>query len=487
MWVPCERCWLRVPGSRRWRARRPGLLPLLWWVPEFTPTKWDLSPTWGCRFWPTRFPKGAGFGGRGRCGGDWVGSEGKGAFFDNDGLGRWLEGILGDRVARAGLEGSDSSGRVTFGDLFSATGIELDVVVADISVGRQAVFNARWTPNVSVCSAVLASAAIPGAFPHGDLWVPTHDAPNGLTVHTLVDGGVWSNFPMFVFDDEAFRYWMDRQVASKAARAGALIDPPPYDFVVGFVLEEATAGRAVDYGDSRFVPVGERSGQITPREWLDSPPRSQGESPRQRRLIRNVLSWLMLEPIRAARSALVWSSDLHRSRWPTPRNKFLGAVLAIFDGSSAAFGRRTSSLLGMVLYGVATFFGVRAAYGYVMNWIDVNGLLDWSTPLLILLMASVVMGYVLLALAVLTFLFINPYLARTARTMGYGLAKTYFAGPGAPPWTGERPNVVSLPIPAEVTTLSFRMSPTVKKRLIAEAERVTAARLAHIMEGDGAG
>ena len=63
-------------------------------------------------------------------------------------------------------------------------------------------FNHRLTPDVSVVEAVLASCAIPGAFPSGRLAVGGTPEP---TVQRLVDGGTWANYPTFVFPRRLLR------------------------------------------------------------------------------------------------------------------------------------------------------------------------------------------------------------------------------------------------------------------------------------------
>ena len=121
-------------------------------------------------------------------------------FLANDGLLSWLEDLLQNQVRKLGVEGV--VGPVTFATLYAATGIELNVVAADVTRGCQLVFSVWDTPGAQAADAVLASSSIPFAFPSRSLAVSYGDATYS---HTVVDGGVWSNFPMFVFTDPSFR------------------------------------------------------------------------------------------------------------------------------------------------------------------------------------------------------------------------------------------------------------------------------------------
>ena len=94
----------------------------------------------------------------------------------------------------------------SFGLLYDETSIELHVVAANISRGEQVVFNHKQTPLVDVVQAVLASSAIPGAFRPGHL-LPVRDQEDEVLRETVIDGGVWANYPDFVFRDRSYRQW----------------------------------------------------------------------------------------------------------------------------------------------------------------------------------------------------------------------------------------------------------------------------------------
>jgi predicted acylesterase/phospholipase RssA len=138
-------------------------------------------------------------------------------FLDHTGVLSWLRTVLCDRVSIAG--GTVDERGPSFMGLFELTGIELFVAAVDLTARQVAVFHHSLTPRVRVAEAVMASATIPVAFEpllFGDRW------PGRM----FVDGGVASNYPAFVFRDEAFRRY---------ARLGERSADTP---VVGFLLDE---------------------------------------------------------------------------------------------------------------------------------------------------------------------------------------------------------------------------------------------------------
>jgi hypothetical protein len=64
----------------------------------------------------------------------------------------------------------------------------------------------------------------PGAFRPGHLALPA--ATGDLFLHTIVDGGVWANFPAYVLTDKASGIY-----------AGVVNTPPP-EIALGFLLDE---------------------------------------------------------------------------------------------------------------------------------------------------------------------------------------------------------------------------------------------------------
>ena len=161
------------------------------------------------------------------------------SLFESGGLRALLEEIYDAQLTVFDVAPSGEGGKVSFDDLFRATGIELYVVVMDLASGTPVVFSRRTTPTVEVASAVTSSCAIPGAFPPGRA---VFDHPDrGATVHELVDGGAWANYPSFVFKDASFRQWSIEHAIRNVKTADVDGDPESTRPTVGFVLGEPSS------------------------------------------------------------------------------------------------------------------------------------------------------------------------------------------------------------------------------------------------------
>lgn len=116
-------------------------------------------------------------------------------------LTEWLDERLRAQVAL--FEQPNPESKVRFAQLYDATGIELYIVTVDVALRQPVIFSAFTTPDMAVAQAAIASSAIPFAFRPGRL---EYERANGdLVVHRLMDGGVWANYPAFVFKDPSFR------------------------------------------------------------------------------------------------------------------------------------------------------------------------------------------------------------------------------------------------------------------------------------------
>lgn len=113
----------------------------------------------------------------------------------------------------------------------------------------------------------------------------------------------------------------------------------------------------------------------------------------------------------------------------------------------------------------------------------------WSYALRLTLRLVMVI-FALLAFAVCVFVVFagllgvtaNFFLHRASRHVLYGLVTTYVAGPGAPEWVvAKKRNIVVLPIPRDVTTLSFKMHGEQRQKVIAYAREATRAKLTEII------
>ena len=84
--------------------------------------------------------------------------------------------------------------------MFKDIPVPLKIVATNLSDGRLIEFSAAETPEVRVALAVAASIAIPFVFEPVKI-----SGPDGAGDFVAVDGGVLSNFPAWLFDDERAR------------------------------------------------------------------------------------------------------------------------------------------------------------------------------------------------------------------------------------------------------------------------------------------
>ena len=386
-------------------------------------------------------------------------------YFPADDLHEWLEQTLRRNVApgRAGKA-------VTFQALYEATHIELNVVAADLSSRAQVVFSHLDTPKCSVADAVVASSSIPFGFKSHLLQVPHGDLEKGVYAHhTIVDGGVWSNFPMHVFEDSAFR--------ESAHRIPVTIHR---DEIIGFLLHEGEHRPQPRGEEVVFVDEGSK-GEVRPVEWLEE---SHGRSGRAGVLEK--LGSAALFPFAFFGRRLQENADVRRGRWPTPERSSARHLVEIVDG-----------LLGGIhhwFFGAAAVFVVGVGSAAAINWVVSNQLevlssADWSHPLTYVFrigigyLAFLVVGLAaLLPLIALFGVVANWVLLSASRRMLYGLMSTFVAGSGAAHWVALKPNVVALPIPEDVTTLSFHLTLAQRERVTSMAEDSTHSRLDEILQ-----
>jgi predicted acylesterase/phospholipase RssA len=146
--------------------------------------------------------------------------------FRTRGLRKWLDETLRQALLEHGhaVPGPEP---VRFRDL-EVTEIELFVVCVDVVTRQPRVFGTRLTPDLEVVDAVLASCAIPMAFRQGRLEVEAVEGQEEARVHRLIDGGVWANYPSFVFRDPSFRAYHG-------------LEAPEPDLMLGFALEGPAA------------------------------------------------------------------------------------------------------------------------------------------------------------------------------------------------------------------------------------------------------
>ncbi len=169
--------------------------------------------------------------------------------FEGRGLRTWLDTTMSSKIGK--IDGVP----VTFAELHRATGIELYVLTVDLANGLPVVFCRRTTPHVDVAGAVVASGAIPAAFPAGRAVIRQGD--DGAVVHALVDGSAWAVYPSFVFEDRSFRAWLRGEahalgVVTDGDDAGITIEGERP--LMGFVLGDP---EPLQHQDAvTFVPSG---------------------------------------------------------------------------------------------------------------------------------------------------------------------------------------------------------------------------------------
>jgi predicted acylesterase/phospholipase RssA len=154
-----------------------------------------------------------------------------------------LERLL-ERVLREKLRiDPNRNDPVTFNELAEhPDSLDLFIVAVDAESRREHVFNHRLTPMEGVANAAVSSAAIPIYFPPGQL--TTGERPYTAV---LFDGGVWSNFPTWIYKDPSFlAHHSGDPTPRGTTQEGTREDP----IVLGMLLDE----------DKSVMPENSRQG-----------------------------------------------------------------------------------------------------------------------------------------------------------------------------------------------------------------------------------
>jgi hypothetical protein len=388
-------------------------------------------------------------------------------YFPSNGLRDWLNLLLIKQVARK--TGVKSDEAVTFKQLFAATGIELNIVAADLSLRCQIIFSRKETPDCGVADAVVASSSIPFAFASRLLEVGDSEKGQPIHHHTIVDGGVWSNFPMYVFEDDAFREYYEREPRKIESRE-----------ILGFILDESE-GRVPPRGETvKFVEEVEADKFIA-KEWSNNKPEEVNVPGN---LASRIGAWLLL-PFYLLGKLIGKNSGVERGRWPTPRSKWALHLVHSLDGF---LGGIHPYIFGGIAFGVVTFGAWKAARWIVNEQLVTIATRDFSEPITyaallinLLLAGSILAVTILLPYVALLGVAANYILLRSSRRVLYGLVMTFVAGSGAPAWAVEKGNIVFLPIPPNIKTLSFKMKLTEREKLIEMAREKTLEKLAEVL------
>jgi hypothetical protein len=313
---------------------------------------------------------------------------------------------------------------ITFADIFHASGRSLYVVSLDLASGLPIVFSPWQTPQASVSLAVVASCAIPGAIPGGRVLVADKD--NKPKTRYLVDGGAWSNFPLFVLRDAEFRSWMRDQAVvtgDEAERMRSQLAREDASLVIGF-----SPGAARSTVQTDVVLVAD------PGIHLDFDLGCSRSSP-------NVFEfcWSLLLGSRALRIAISLAALL--GAW---------SILHAFPDVSEDL------------------------------WEQIWGLTGWQflRPFVAGVVALLAFGAVVFLLVTATVLLLGG--AVLADTAVPALRSVLGVSMGVPPWVGRRTEatkMVYLDVGKEVSTLSFSLNETESKQVAQTAYRRTCAAL----------
>ena len=390
-------------------------------------------------------------------------------YFPSDGLRTWLDDLFREQVAIK--RGSRPASPVTFDELFNATNIELNVVAANLSARCEVVFSHIDTPKCAVADAVVASSSIPFAFPSRLLQVTGEN--DRVAHHTIVDGGVWSNFPIHIFEDSAFRRAHNR--------APELIDP---EHILGFVLHEPVAEKR-PHGDAVMFVDDIAGAELMATEWLGPSVESEASAMAAESLGPRIAGWT-LYPFSLLGRLAQWNGGVDRGRWPQPSSMLGRNLLYSVDGLLGGIHPPLFAAVALAVVGFGAWDVVGALGRDFTRSITAT---DWREPTAYAVRpAASLLTAVALAIAVLTSfvaalgVLANHVLLRAARRILYGLAMTYVAGPGAPAWAVEhKDNIVALPIPAGVTTLTFSMSDQLRRATIASAKDATTTKLKSVL------
>jgi predicted acylesterase/phospholipase RssA len=412
------------------------------------------------------------------------------SYLDQEGLREWLRELLGGQV----LELTDEKGgeAITFEELHDLTGVELNVIAVDLVRQRPVVFNHALTPHCQVADAVLASAAIPLAFESRSLLVPGPTPDATPTFGMIVDGGVISNFPLWVFTDRSFREW------------AGLEQVPASIPVVGFLLDEqgdSAAMNASVYRESFFFPAPwafDSVDDFNAAEKGDTPEGLKTRKFRQRsaepgvgtKVTKALLRPLALLALPLEIILLHWiprflqrNAGGERVFLPEPKNARVRTFLRWYDGLMTAIRPPGILIAGFVVATLALGYG-----GYRVVWLPLahlvestahgeTGALNAVVGLIVLLLASVVPIY---AWMLLTLAFAGGWVFhRTIQRTGYGLLRTFLQNPAAPPWAGKADEdiVVRLPVPEGLTTLEVNLTPQELDAAVEDAREATRAML----------
>lgn len=375
---------------------------------------------------------------------------------------------------------------VTFQDLYDATNIELYVICADISRHQLQLFSHYTTPKCSVIDAALASSAIPFFFRSQLVEVHNSIKEGGKNYestlhHTLVDGGVSSNFPIFIFKDKYFRSYI-QDIISKNGISNHIknFKAAPRKDVIGFILKTKKHSLNADYHNSTFVDIyktPKRPGGFF--EFLNTysveKERYKGYEQfewfkKEQNVNTKLYQTIILSPFIFMKK-LASFVDLAGKAGGPLRMQPLRSKL--FDGILQYINAGLGSLANPIIFLAVLFttiWGTLVIEGKLISiiltcinefsfnssvWVFI-GHLTMIIYAVFFMAVFVVTFFLILTLTLMSTSLIHPI-----RRLVPGLLSTYVSGSFVTPWIEKMPEVVSLNIPPELHTTSFNLEKTI--------------------------
>jgi predicted acylesterase/phospholipase RssA len=155
-----------------------------------------------------------------------------GGFYAADNFLGWLKGKLNAGIyplaggAHKKAEARNFGG-MTLAEFYRATGVDLSLVAADTSVSRLLILNHRTAPECPLIYAVRMSMSLPLLWQEV-VWQAEWGPYRGENIsgHTIVDGGMLSNFPieLFLSDQPHVKAVMGEKTGADRNVVGFLID-----------------------------------------------------------------------------------------------------------------------------------------------------------------------------------------------------------------------------------------------------------------------
>lgn len=400
---------------------------------------------------------------------------------------------------------------LTFEKLYEITGIALYVCAADITRKEPIVFCRDFTPKCQVADAVVASSSIPFAFDGGMLTsenlVMSAPGPKGKTVtlrgfRTVVDGGVWTNFPMFVFRDRTFDNYMRDTLGLEKKQRTDSSDASRVAPVVGFQLHELVGEKLEGDEERRREKLRSAYEKVS---FIDGPNGNETLAPMERiwefrhppkqvssiggKVLRQFTSWW--NTAANLTDSRFHGIDVRRSQAPTrglSRKLFFAVDNALGWMHKTIVTVSTCFFFLVLELGLLAFVLAILGADILEGWVEFRGsgatAWEFLSPLIALLvmLGIYVRQFVSFGIVMVGPVLLNWALLLPLRRTFVGLMGTLVATPGTSPWEHCDPDVIPLPIPAGLTTLSQKDDiEKYREQVLQWARDATKARLPTIL------